>query len=162
MLPLAPRVRSLRLTLTAFRSAQDGQQGQSYAELDHRAGPDNRVRLAVPASLNPHLVTELRRTSSPVLTPWRPSDSRGQSTKLYATPDGSCIAYGAGRTAVIRPIAGEGETRLFGHAQNVTVVKPLSNFFAASGDAAGNVKVRRGGCSRSSGRGSLLARLLLY
>ncbi|GAA6001025.1 WD40 repeat domain-containing protein [Rhodotorula paludigena] len=79
-------------------------------------------------------------TQSSIIVP-APTTVRGQSTKLYATPDGSCIAYGAGRTAVIRPIAGEGETRLFGHAQNVTVVKPLSNFFAASGDAAGNVKV---------------------
>lgn len=49
--PLSP------LSLTPFRSAQDGQQGQYYAELDHRACADYRVRLAVPASLNPHLVT---------------------------------------------------------------------------------------------------------
>ncbi|GAA5853617.1 hypothetical protein JCM9279_005076 [Rhodotorula babjevae] len=70
-----------------------------------------------------------------------PTTVRGQSTKLYASPDGKHIAYGAGRTAVIRPIAAEGETRLFGHTQPVTVVKPLSAYYAASGDAAGNVKV---------------------
>lgn len=72
--------------------------------------------------------------------------SRGQSTKLYATPSGNAIAYGSGRTAVIRPIGGPNagtstEPLLFTHAQPVTVVRPLSEYYAASGDAAGNLKV---------------------
>lgn len=71
--------------------------------------------------------------------------SRGQSTKLYATPSGQAIAYGAGRTAVIRSIDAAGtsnqEPLLFTHAQPVTVVRPLSEYYAASGDSAGNVKV---------------------
>ncbi|BGP39649.1 WD40 repeat-like protein [Rhodotorula kratochvilovae] len=71
-----------------------------------------------------------------------PTTVRGHSTKLYATPDGRSIAYGAGRTAVLRPLeSGAGEARLFAHAQNVTVVRPLSAYYAASGDAGGNVKV---------------------
>ena len=77
------------------------------------------------------------------------SHSRGQGTKLYATPSGDAIAYGAGRTAVIRSIGGPdaptsaatSEPLLFTHAQPVTVVRPLSEYYAASGDAAGNVKV---------------------
>ncbi|GAA6050272.1 hypothetical protein JCM3770_002764 [Rhodotorula araucariae] len=70
-----------------------------------------------------------------------PTTVRGHSTKLYATPDGRSLAYGAGRTAVLRPLDGAADARLFAHAQNVTVVKPLSAYYAASGDAGGNVKV---------------------
>ncbi|TKA51057.1 hypothetical protein B0A53_05852 [Rhodotorula sp. CCFEE 5036] len=78
-----------------------------------------------------------------------PTTVRGQGTKLYATPSGHAIAYGAGRTAVIRSIGGPdappsaatSEPLLFTHAQPVTVVRPLSEYYAASGDAAGNVKV---------------------
>ncbi|GAA5991314.1 hypothetical protein JCM11641_002821 [Rhodosporidiobolus odoratus] len=73
-----------------------------------------------------------------------PSTVRGQSTKLGATADGKSISYGAGKTAVIRPLfAEEGiEPRLFGgHTNNVAVCKPISSCYAASGDAAGNLKV---------------------
>jgi hypothetical protein len=73
-----------------------------------------------------------------------PSCSRGQSTKLGATPDGKSISYGSGKTAVIRPVFEEDgiAPRLFGHAHNVLVCKPISAYYAASGDAAGNLKVR--------------------
>ncbi|GAA5838257.1 hypothetical protein JCM11251_003444 [Rhodosporidiobolus azoricus] len=72
-----------------------------------------------------------------------PSTTRGVPTKLGATPDGKSISYGSGRTAVVRPLfAEEGvEPRLFGHAANVLVCKPISPYYAASGDAAGNLKV---------------------
>ncbi|GAA5909815.1 hypothetical protein JCM6882_002684 [Rhodosporidiobolus microsporus] len=72
-----------------------------------------------------------------------PSTVRGVPTKLGSTPDGKSVSYGSGRTAVIRPLfAEEGlEPRLFGHASNVLVCKPISPYYAASGDAAGNLKV---------------------
>ncbi|GAA6041077.1 hypothetical protein JCM8097_004708 [Rhodosporidiobolus ruineniae] len=75
-----------------------------------------------------------------------PSTVRGQSTKIGATPDGKSISYGAGRTAVIRPLfkdedSAAGVERLFAHAAQVTVCKPVSGYYAASGDAAGNLKV---------------------
>ncbi|GAA5990960.1 hypothetical protein JCM10908_000097 [Rhodotorula pacifica] len=85
-------------------------------------------------------------TQTRVVVP-APTTVRGQGTKLYATPSGNAIAYGSGRTAVIRSIGGpdsttaSSEPRLFTHAQPVTVVRPLSEYYAASGDAAGNVKV---------------------
>ncbi|BGP47783.1 WD40 repeat-like protein [Rhodotorula kratochvilovae] len=58
-----------------------------------------------------------------------PTTVRGHSTKLYTTPDGRSIVYGAGRAAVLRPLessAGAGEARLFAHVQNITIVRPLS------------------------------------
>ncbi|GAA5879526.1 hypothetical protein JCM3774_002707 [Rhodotorula dairenensis] len=86
-------------------------------------------------------------TQTRVVVP-APTTIRGQGTKLYATPSGNAIAYGAGRTAVIRSIGGPdapsaatSEPLLFTHAQPVTVVRPLSEYYAASGDAGGNVKV---------------------
>ncbi|BGP39680.1 WD40 repeat-like protein [Rhodotorula kratochvilovae] len=54
-----------------------------------------------------------------------PTTVRGHSTKLYTTPDGRSIVYGAGRAAVLRPLessAGAGEARLFAHVQNITIV----------------------------------------
>ncbi|GAA5956594.1 hypothetical protein JCM21900_003614 [Sporobolomyces salmonicolor] len=72
-----------------------------------------------------------------------PSTTRGVPTKLGATPDGTSITYGSGRTAIIRPLdaASGAPTLLFSHAQPVTVVKPVSAYYAASGDASGTVKV---------------------
>ncbi|GAA5867662.1 hypothetical protein JCM1840_006648 [Sporobolomyces johnsonii] len=72
-----------------------------------------------------------------------PSTTRGVPTKLGATPDGTSITYGSGRTAIIRPLdaASGAPTLLFSHAQPVTVVKPLSAYYAASGDSSGTVKV---------------------
>ncbi|GEM07641.1 actin cortical patch component [Rhodotorula toruloides] len=54
-----------------------------------------------------------------------PSTTRGQCTKLYSTPSGSLLAY----------------VRAFGHAHSVNVVRPVGEYYAASGDAAGTVKV---------------------
>ncbi|GAA5884092.1 hypothetical protein JCM16303_005912 [Sporobolomyces ruberrimus] len=74
-----------------------------------------------------------------------PTTTRGASTKLYATPDGKSIAYGSGRTAVIRSIDPTSPTSspplLFSHPSPITVVKPLSQYYCASGDSTGNVKV---------------------
>ncbi|GAA6019526.1 hypothetical protein JCM11491_001325 [Sporobolomyces phaffii] len=74
-----------------------------------------------------------------------PTTTRGAPTKLYATPDGRSVAYGAGRTAVVRPIdptdPASPPPLLFSHPSPITVVKPLSAYYCASGDAAGNVKV---------------------
>ncbi|GAA5985879.1 hypothetical protein JCM5350_006846 [Sporobolomyces pararoseus] len=74
-----------------------------------------------------------------------PTTIRGQSTKLYSTPDGKSIAYGAGRTAVIRSIdptsSSSSPPLLFSHPSPITVVKPLSNYYCASGDSTGNLKV---------------------
>ncbi|GAA5964409.1 hypothetical protein JCM3765_006407 [Sporobolomyces pararoseus] len=74
-----------------------------------------------------------------------PSTIRGQSTKLYSTPDGKSIAYGAGRTAVIRSIdptsSSSSRPLLFSHPSPITVVKPLSSYYCASGDSSGNLKV---------------------
>ncbi|GAA5855376.1 hypothetical protein JCM8547_009055 [Rhodosporidiobolus lusitaniae] len=81
-------------------------------------------------------------TQTTVVLP-APSTTRGLPTKLGATADGKSISYGSGRTAVIRPVFAEdgAEPRLFAHAANVLVCKPISPFYAASGDAAGNLKV---------------------
>ncbi|GAA6061830.1 hypothetical protein JCM10212_001136 [Sporobolomyces blumeae] len=76
-----------------------------------------------------------------------PSTARGVSTKLYATPDGKAIAYGSGRSAVIRSLersaggSAPPPPRIFTHPHPVTVVKPLSAYYCASGDQGGNVKV---------------------
>ena len=64
---------------------------------------------------------------------------------MYSTPDGKSIAYGAGRTAVIRSIdptsSSSSPPLLFSHPSPITVVKPLSNYYCASGDSTGNLKV---------------------
>ncbi|BGP31629.1 WD40 repeat-like protein [Rhodotorula toruloides] len=82
-------------------------------------------------------------TQSSVIVP-APSTTRGQCTKLYSTPSGSLLAYGSSRLALLRPLFADSSTaevRAFGHAQSVWVVKPVGEYYAASGDAGGNVKV---------------------
>ncbi|GAA6021097.1 hypothetical protein JCM10207_003362 [Rhodosporidiobolus poonsookiae] len=82
-------------------------------------------------------------TSTTVVLP-APSTTRGQPTKLGASADGNFISYGAGRTAILRPLFAEEtglEPRLFTHTASVTVCKAISPYFAASGDTAGNLKV---------------------
>ena len=46
-----------------------------------------------------------------------PATTRGSATKLSASADGTKISYGSGRSAVLRPLNGEGPSMLFGHAQ---------------------------------------------
>ncbi|KAM0787455.1 hypothetical protein ACM66B_003534 [Microbotryomycetes sp. NB124-2] len=74
-----------------------------------------------------------------------PTTVRGQSTKLGASQDGSVVSYGAGKVAVLRSTSaseGPGSTQLFTqHTANVTVTKVISPYYAASGDAHGNLKV---------------------
>ncbi|GAA5904378.1 WD40 repeat domain-containing protein [Sporobolomyces salmoneus] len=72
-----------------------------------------------------------------------PTTTRGAATKLYATPDGKCIAYGSGRTAVVRSLdpTSTSPPLLFSHPSPVTVVRPLSSYYCASGDSSGTLKV---------------------
>ncbi|KAK4048378.1 WD40 repeat-like protein [Microbotryomycetes sp. JL221] len=72
-----------------------------------------------------------------------PTTVRGQSTKLGASADGSVISYGSGRVAVLRSLSPAGSPSQFftQHTSNVTVCKVISPYYAASGDAQGNLKV---------------------
>ncbi|KAK4053380.1 WD40 repeat-like protein [Microbotryomycetes sp. JL201] len=79
-----------------------------------------------------------------------PTTVRGQSTKLGASIDGRVVSYGAGKVAVLRSLTpggggddnGGSQTQQFTqHTANVTVVKVISPYYAASGDAHGNLKV---------------------
>ncbi|KAL7338325.1 WD repeat-containing protein 2 [Rhodotorula toruloides] len=86
-----------------------------------------------------------RHPPSPTNSPPKPlTYSRGQCTKLYSNPSGTLLAYGSSRLALLRPLFADSSTaevRTFGHAQSVNVVKPVGEYYAASGDAGGNVKV---------------------
>ncbi|KAI5474714.1 actin cortical patch component [Pseudohyphozyma bogoriensis] len=72
-----------------------------------------------------------------------PSTTRGQTTKLSSSPDGTKIAYGSGRNAVLRPLFDStAPAILFGHSQPVTVARiSPTGYYCASGDAGGNIKV---------------------
>lgn len=97
--------------------------------------------LSLPLS-QPHLVTLPLLLTPP---PKPLTYSRGQCTKLYSNPSGTLLAYGSSRLALLRPLFADSSTaevRTFGHAQSVNVVKPVGEYYAASGDAGGNVKVR--------------------
>lgn len=145
---------SLRSTDRFRLFARHGFQGIVNADASGRACSYDRVRPELAIVWDGH-APHSHPDSSDVRHPQHATElliqrshSRGQGTKLYATPSGHAIAYGAGRTAVIRSIGGPdapsaatSEPLLFTHAQPVTVVRPLSEYYAASGDAAGNVKV---------------------
>ncbi|KAK4700051.1 WD repeat-containing protein 1 (actin-interacting protein 1), partial [Phenoliferia sp. Uapishka_3] len=83
-----------------------------------------------------------------VLTfPPAPTTVRGAATKLGVDPKGDLISYGAGRTAIIRPLLpstplSSPHVQSHGHPTSVTVAKiSPTGFYCASGDINGNFKV---------------------